>query len=343
MKFYDKRTHTAAEAALSGGEIGREEALRLAEEAPLEDLLYWANLIRKTFKGESVSLCAIANAKSGLCGEDCAFCSQSGRWATQGPVHGMRAPEEIAESARRAEESGADEFGIVVSGRGPDEKDFDGILSAVRAVRAACGLEVHASAGKLSGDQIGALKEAGVARVNHNLETSERFFPSICTTHTWRERARSIEEALSAGMKVCAGGIFGMGEGWGDRVDMTLALRELGVDAVPVNFLHPVPGTPLGDRPRMPALEALRIIALLRFLMPRAEIRTCGGREAVLGQLQSVMFHAGASATLLGDYLTTRGRPPREDIDLIESLGLKRRPPPRPRASAGEGPPGGRP
>jgi biotin synthase len=309
-------------AAICAESIGREEGLALARHASLEELMYHANAVRDHHRGGTVSLCAIANARSGLCGEDCAFCSQSARWKTGVPTYPLRAADDIADAASRAGAAGADAFGIVTSGRAPDDEEFEGLVECARRARTRSRIEVHMSVGFLTPERVRALREAGVTGVNHNLETSERFFPKVCTTHSWSERARCIETALGEGMAVCSGGIFGLGETWEDRVDLALALRSLGVKRVPVNFLHPVAGTPLEGRKVLSADEALRILAVFRFLLPDAEIRTCGGRELVLGSHQSKMFAAGASATMLGDYLTTKGRPAAADLDMIEGLGF---------------------
>ncbi len=319
----DPRTQELAEAALDGGGLGAGDGLYLAEESPFSDLLYHANEIRSHHRGDVVSLCAIANARSGSCPEDCAFCAQSEHHGTGSPVYGLRSGDDLAEAARKAQASGADAFCIVASGRGPEGREFDEFLDRVREVRDAISINLHVSVGRLDREKARSLRAAGVTSANHNLETSERFFPSICTTHTRAERARGVELLLEEGLAPCSGGIFGMGETWEDRVELALSLRSIGVRCVPVNFLNPVPGTPLGGRPVIPAREALRVLALLRFLLPDADIRTCGGRERVLGGLQSRMFDAGASSTMLGDYLTTTGRPAAEDIALIESLGLR--------------------
>lgn len=320
----DARTEDLGRAALEGGAVAREDALYLAERAPFRDLLYWAGEVRSRFRGGEVSLCAIANARSGACPEDCAFCAQSSHWRTGAPVHGLRSGDELAEAAKTAEAAGADAFCIVASGRGQGP-DFDRLLERAVRVRASIEIELHVSAGSLSRDEARALQAAGVTSANHNLETSERFFPSVCTTHGWRERVRGVELLGEEGLTPCSGGIFGMGETWADRVDLALALRELRVERVPVNFLNPIPGTPLEGRPVMAALEALRALAVLRLLLPGADIRTCGGRERVLGELQSRMFEAGASATMLGNYLTTGGRPAEDDLRMIASLGLTTR------------------
>ncbi len=312
-----------AEAALGGKQIGREEGLALAAHESLEDLMYHANAIRERHRGHTVSLCAIANARSGLCSEDCAFCAQSARWDTGVATYPLRAADDMAEAASRAGAAGADAFGIVTSGRAPDDSEFRGLLECAVESRERSGIDIHMSAGLLTGERLRELGGAGVTEVNHNLETSERFYPQVCSTHSWSDRARCVETALAEGISVCCGGIFGLGETWEDRIDLALALRSLGVKRVPVNFLSPIPGTPLAGRQPLNAREALRIIAILRFLLPDAEIKTCGGRELVLGARQSEMFRAGASGTMIGDYLTMKGRAAEEDLAMIEALGLK--------------------
>lgn len=314
-----------ADAAIRGELIGREDGLALARHDSLEEVMYHANAVRKAHGGDVVSLCAVANARSGLCGEDCAFCSQSARWKTGVATYPLRSGEDIARAVVRAEAAGADAFGIVTSGRAPDADEFKGLVQCALAARERSRVEIHMSVGFLTKDRLREFKGAGVTRVNHNLETSERFFPEVCSTHSWSERARCVETALAEGVDVCCGGIFGLGETWQDRVDLALALRSLGVKRVPVNFLHPVPGTPLAERGTLRPREALRILSVLRFLLPDAEIRTCGGREKVLGALQPFMFHAGASGTMIGDYLTTKGRAAEEDLEMIEALGLRTR------------------
>jgi len=318
----DKELSDLVQAACRGERIGREEGLFLAERAGQEELLDGANEVRRAHAGDVVSLCAIANARSGRCQEDCAFCAQSAHHSTDAPTYELRPARELVDAARRARDLGADAFGLVTSGRALSAADFGSLVDSARAVRDEAHIEVHVSVGSLSAGDVRRLSAAGVAGVNHNLETSERFFPSICTTHAWAGRVRCVETALGEGMAVCSGGIFGLGETWADRVDLLLALRGLGIRRVPVNFLTPIPGTPLGSRAPLSAAEGLRILALARLLMPEALVRTCGGRELVLGDEQPRMFHAGASGTMLGEYLTTPGRPAHEDIAMIAALGL---------------------
>ena len=316
-----------AERVLAGQALGREEALWITTTADFEELLYWANLLRERFCGNVVHLCSIINAKSGACSEDCKFCAQSARYHTSAPVHALVSRAEMTGAADAAAGLGADSFGIVTSGEAAckSRKDFDTICEAAAAVAESGRIGPCVSIGRLGAEDAARLKAAGVNRINHNLETSARFYPQVCTTHSHAERVATVKSAKAAGLEVCCGGIFGLGETWEDRVDLALQLRELGVGAVPINFLNPIPGTPLGGRARLPAREALRIVALYRFLLPDREIKVCGGREVTLRDLQSWMFRAGASGTMLGNYLTTRGRSPEDDLQMLADLGLTAR------------------
>jgi len=322
MPSTDGTVSHALAAIRAGRKISRLAALRLAK-APLADLMRGADALRRERFGDRVSLCAIVNARAGLCAEDCAFCAQSTRHAARTPVHPMRSAKTLLESARKARGMGAFRFGIVTSGRAAGREDAARVRGAVRAIRHNGPVSPCASLGALREEDARALRAAGLARYHHNLETSARFFPSICATHLWEDRVRTVRTAKRAGLEVCAGGIFGLGETWEDRVDLALALRELGVESVPVNFLMPVEGTPLEKRRPLRPPEALRIIALFRFVLPRAEIRVAGGRELALGQAQERIFAAGANGMMVGDYLTTRGRGIGDDRRMLERLGLE--------------------
>jgi len=313
-----------ADRVASGEKLGREHALWIAAAADFEELLYRAARLRERFCGNVVRLCSIINAKSGACAEDCKFCAQSARYHTSAPVHPMVSRADVTEAAESAAARGADSFGIVTSGESAckNRKDFNAVCEAAGAVAESGRIDPCVSIGSLRPADATRLKAAGVNRIHHNLETSERFYPEVCTTHSHAERVETVKNAKAAGLQVCCGGIFGLGETWEDRVDLALQLRELGVDAVPVNFLNPIPGTPLGGRALLPAREALRIVALYRFILPDREIKVCGGREVVLRDLQSWMFRAGASGTMLGNYLTTRGRSPEDDLQMLADLGL---------------------
>ena len=310
---------------LGGGDVSRDEADRLAgDETPLEELLAGAGALRAAYFHSRVKLCSVVNARSGICAEDCSFCAQSARWKAGVKRFEWIGEEPVAEAAREAKRAGATMLGIVTSGaRIENEEEFESILESVRRIGNESGIDICASLGALTAGRAESLGESGLRRYHHNLETSRNFFPRICTTHSFDERVMTVKAAQGAGLEVCSGGIFGLGEGWGDRIDLAYTLRELGVDSVPLNFLIPIPGTPLGSRPLLSPEEALRIIALFRFILPGSEIRVCGGREECLGDHQRRIFHAGASGTMVGDYLTRAGRSPTEDLEMISELGLE--------------------
>lgn len=322
MTFMNKTVSRALSTIRGGRKISRRTALSLAA-APLDDLLMGADALRCARAGARVTLCAIINARSGLCGEDCSFCAQSARHTAGAPVYPMRGVADILAAARRARAMKAARFGIVTSGRAAGRGDVGKACDAVRALRRMGGIIPCASLGEIGEADARRLRRAGLSRYHHNLETSRRFFSSICATHRWADRVRTVRAARRAGLQVCAGGIFGLGETWGDRVDLALALRRLGVDSVPINFLMPVRGTPLEGRRPLRASEALRIIAVFRFVLPRAEIRVAGGRGTVFGATQERIFAAGADAMMVGDYLTAKGLKPRDDLRMLRRLGLE--------------------
>ena len=283
------------------------QAVAEARGSDLTDLLQAAHALRLAGPGPGISLCAIVNAKSGRCTEDCAFCAQSAHHRAQAPEHPFIDPAEVARAARVMRDHGARRFGIVTSGLTPGEDEFELLLDSVRAV-AGLGMQADASCGLLDPERFARLKQAGLSGYHHNLETARSFFPSICTTHDYEDDVRAVRQALEAGLFVCSGGVFGLGESWEQRAELALTLRDLGVDNVPVNFLHPIPGTPLAHRPVMSPEEALKIVALLRFLLPGAHIRVCGGRRTVFGQERGLEpLSAGADGLMIGDYLTTKG------------------------------------
>jgi biotin synthase len=316
-----------AKRARSGECLSRDEALRLATDAPLEALLYHANRLRETFQGDSVHLCSILNARSGACSENCKFCAQSAHHTTGVATYPLVAEQQMVDAAHVAAESGSDRFGIVTSGESVAKSpaDLKRVCSAVRRIHDAGTIAPCVSIGTLSPSDCEQLKAAGIDRIHHNLETSERFFPQICTSHAYADRVATVRAAKAAGLQVCCGGLFGLGETWADRVDLARRLRELEVDAVPINFLMPLPGTPMADRVLLPPREALRLVALFRFILPTQEIKVCGGRDLVLRDLQSWIFRAGASGMMIGNYLTTRGRSVEDDLQMLADLGLRPR------------------
>jgi biotin synthase len=283
-----------------------------------------ASRLREQHFGRRVSFCVIINAKSGLCSEDCAFCSQSARAAAKTPHYPLVPKEELVDAARQAAAAGASRFSLVTAGRGVmSPKDQSAVLAAVVAIKEAVPIRVCASLGIVDRGFLAELKAAGLSRFHHNLETAASFFPEICTTHTYAERVATIEAAQEAGLSVCAGGIFGLGETLAQRWEMAQALDDLAVDAIPLNFLHPLPGTVLENRPLLSPLEALKIVAAFRLTFPERSLIICGGRQVTLRSLSPLLFAAGADSLMTGDYLTTRGRLPDDDRQMLADLGLE--------------------
>ena len=304
--------------------LTRAEALVLCDPASdLDDLMYWANALRRKWRGREVRACSIVSARTGACSEDCAFCAQSAHHRAAVSIADFLPPEKIAAAGRESRGWGSYALGIVTSGRAPDEKDLERIRRCLAALDAVPGLEKHLSIGAVDEAQLAKLKPLGLTCVHHNLETSRRFFPRICTTHSYDERLAAARAVKRQGLRLCCGGIFGLGETWEDRVDLALELRELGADSAPLNFLHPIPGTPLEKQPPLPPLEILRIIALFRLLLFRQDLSVCGGREANLRDLQALIFQAGANGLMLGNYLTTAGRSAAADLQMLADLGLR--------------------
>ncbi len=303
--------------------IDKHSAIALSHRkgAEVYDLFALANRVREKFRGNSVDLCSIINAKSGACPEDCSFCAQSAYSKTDTNVYPLLNKEKILDAAVSAKKYGVKRFCIVTSGKKPSNKELDEICHFISKIRG-LGLLPCATLGMLDIGQLRQLKDAGLNRYHHNLETSEHFFSEICTTHTYIDKIKTIEAAKSLGLSICSGGIFGLGESWEDRIDMAFALKEIGVDSVPLNFFTPVKGTALGERGFLNPLEALKIIAVYRLILPRMEIRVCGGRAVTLRDLNSQIFLAGADGLLLGHYLTTQGRNPEDDLQMIKDSGL---------------------
>jgi biotin synthase len=304
--------------------LTKDEALAVAR-LPLDDLpavIALAHRVRLAWCGPEVELESLINAKSGACAEDCAFCSQSAHFDTGVDVYPFLDLDEVRGAARDTAAAGATQFCIVVAVRGPSERLLGKVLEAVEAVRTDTGLEVAVSLGLLEPGQAERLAAAGVRRYNHNLETCREVFPSICSTHSYDDRVTTARRAAAAGLELCCGGILGMGETLEQRVDFAFELAALDPVEVPVNFLDPRPGTPLGDRPLLAPRVALQAVALFRLILPGAWIRLAGGREKVLGELQAMGLWAGANALIVGNYLTTLGRAPADDVALLESLGM---------------------
>jgi biotin synthase len=291
--------------------------------ADTEALLALAADVRDAYCGSRAYVEVIYNAKKGGCSEDCHFCSQSARFATEVAPEPLKSVDEFVQAANDALARGAGEFCIVVAVRGPSNALLDRVAAAVRVIKATTPLEVAVSLGILTDAHLEVLKAAGVDKVNHNLESSRRFFPMICTTHSYDERWETCLRVKRHGLELCCGGIIGMGETMGDRLDFLAALQELEPTEVPINFLDPRPGTPLAERSVIEATEALRYVALARLALPQALIRFAGGREITLRGLQDLGMRGGASGLILGNYLTTKGRSDEEDFAMLDRLGFE--------------------
>jgi len=316
---------TLADAVLGGHPLdeGAAASILEAEGAELTAMLAGAHRVREAVFGNRVETCAIINAKSGRCGEDCAFCAQSAHHRTDAPVYGLKRVDEMLAGAARAAREGAHCYGIVTSGtRIKAEGEWETLLETIRRIRQEHDVDPSASLGLLDTERAAQLAEAGCVTYHHNLETARSFFPEICTTHGYDEDLETVRVARAAGMRVCCGGILGLGESPAQRVELAFTLRELGVDSVPLNFLNPVEGTRLAGLRQLSPTDCLRAIALFRFALPRQRISVCGGREPNLRDLQSWMFAAGASGTMVGAYLTTTGRDREEDLRMIADAGF---------------------
>ena len=286
---------------------------------PLEELISIANATRKAGVGNKIEICGVINAKSGACGEDCKFCAQSSHYCTSIQEYPLKTQEEILAAARKAKDNGAERFGVVTSGNRLTREEVDVIAGAIRRF-GEIGIIPCASLGALSDEFFGILKDAGLTRYHHNIETSERFYSEIVSTHDYSERISTIASAKRAGLQVCSGGILGMGETWDDRIDMALTLRDLKVDSVPMNFLVPIKGTPMENAEKITPLDAIKAIALFRIILKNATIKIVAGRETVLKDFQAMMYTAGANGMMVGGYLTIAGRSVEEDRALITEV-----------------------
>jgi biotin synthase len=312
--------------ALSGDGVGREQALLVGtlDREELEYLFEGTTKVRETFKDKDVKICSIVNAKSGKCPEDCGFCAQSSKFETDSPEYGLMDPQQILAAAKEAEAFGSNEFSIVASGTAiEDRKELDTLIEAIKLIKAETKLETCCSLGLMNVADLKELKEAGLDRLHHNLETAQSHFEKIVSTHTYEQEVTAVRNAQEAGLQVCVGGIFGMGETYDQRVEMAFDIRDLKTQSFPINFLKPVEGTDLEGLEYIDTYEALRTIALLRLVMPKMDLFVCGGREEVLQNDQEKLFAAGANGILGGNYLTTKGQDPARDIEMIEGLGLK--------------------
>lgn len=287
---------------------------------PLSELISIADKVRREFAGAKLDLCSIVNAKSGLCDQDCKFCAQAGRYKTQASVYPLKTKEEIFDAARRAKDIGAERFDIVTSGDSLSREELKVICEAITEITKKLGIKMCASLGALGEEALKELKQSGLTQYHHNIETSPSFFHKIVTTHTFQDRVNTIKAAKSAGLRVCSGGIIGLGESMEDRVEMALCLQELNVDSVPLNVLVPIKGTPLETKQPITCEEVIRTISIFRIILKDKVIKIAAGRESVLKDFQALGFMAGANGMLIGGYLTIKGRSVEEDWKLAEEV-----------------------
>jgi biotin synthase len=313
-----------ADKALQGIIPEREEmkAVLNASDEQIPELVSAAFKVRHHYFGKRVQIHMLQNAKSGLCPEDCHYCSQSS--VSEAPIdrYPFLSKEQLLESAKRAKEAGAVRFCIVNSGRGPTDKEIREIAGVVREIKSQVSINICCSLGLMDEDKVQALKEAGVERINHNLNTSERHHPNICTTHTYRDRVATVNSVKAVGLSSCCGGIVGMGETDEDIMDLALSLRELEVDSIPLNFLHPINGTPFGGLNHLTPQRCLKILCLFRFVNPDKELRVGGGRELNLRSLQPLALYP-ANSLFVNGYLTTPGQEASETHRMIADLGFE--------------------
>jgi biotin synthase len=309
----------------SGKRLGRIEAEAILALGPehLPALLEAASDLRAAFRGNTLKTCAIINAKSGRCGEDCGFCAQSAHHATRIEAYPLVSPERMLSSARR-EEGHSKRFGIVTAGKRLKAEEIEAVRRTVERFGTSGLTQLPcASLGTLDEAELRSLAQAGLTRYHHNLETSQRFYPSICSTHSYRERVETIRAARKAGLETCVGGIWGLGESDADRIDLLYEIAELDPDSVPINFLVPIAGTPLQSREPIALWEAVKVIALARFIMPGKDIKLGAGRPEIFRDAQHLVFLAGANGMIVGNLLTVKGRQVADDLRIARDLGLR--------------------
>lgn len=310
---------------IGGQNVSYDEVVKLADIEEKEDIVELcnsANKIREFFCGKDVDLCTIMNAKSGKCTEDCKFCAQSAHYKTNVEEYELVSKEAALELARENEKEGVNRFSLVTSGRGPTGSDFEKILDIYEELNKEMKVDLCASLGILGYEQLSMLREKGITMYHHNLETSREYYGNICTTHSYDERINTINAAKEAGMVICSGGIIGLGESMGDRINLAFQLRDLGVKSIPVNVLNPIKGTPLENAESLSQEEILKTIAIIRFVNPKALIRLAGGRNRI-DEFGKNCFNAGANATITGNYLTTSGNKICDDKKMVSELNLE--------------------
>ena len=306
---------------VQGGSINRKEAVDLYG-SNLDELRLAANDLRTRFCGNSFDLCTIINGKSGSCSEDCKYCAQSVHYRTDIHEYPLMEAGTVLKEALYNEIKGVLRFSIVTSGRCLNDREVDMITEVYSTLSKNCSMSLCASHGLLTFEQLKKLKASGVSRYHNNLETSRRYFPEVCTTHSYEDKIRTIKDAFKAGLDVCSGGIMGLGESVEDRIDMAIELRNLGIRSVPINLLNPIKGTPTEGFPPITAGEAERIVATFRFILPDASIRMAGGRSLLRDNGKS-LFLSGANAAITGDMLTTSGTGISDDIKMLKGLGFE--------------------
>lgn len=314
--------HRIGDKVLEGEKITFTEAIKLLEtdRSGVVDLMAVANRVRHHFIGDKMDLCTLLNAKSGSCSEDCKFCAQSAHYNEECETYPLLEEEEIVQAAREVESKGGRRFCIITSGKRLGEKDFERVVAATRRISCETQLHVDCSLGSLSDEQASVLKEAGVERYNHNLETAPSFFGEICTTHSFSERLETLIHLKNNGFSICSGGIIGLGETPVQWLEMVFLLRDLGVDCIPVNILNPRLGTPLEHMVPPSPLELIKIIAIMRLIVPDVHLKLAGGREVNLRDFQATAFLAGVTGMIVGGYLTTGGRPVENDYRMLTDL-----------------------
>lgn len=316
-------TKSCMEKVLSGSTITFDDAERLLVCNDVYPLAECANVITRHFNGDTVDVEALINAKSGRCPEDCSFCAQSSFYDTGISKYPLLPTETIVENAQKAKEAGAMSFCLVCAYREPPEKEFEQICQTISEVRARVGIEVNVSLGFMTPDRAKRLRHLGVKRYNHNLEAAESYFSKICNTHSFSDRVNTAKIVKQAGLELCCGGIIGMGETPRQRLELAFSLAQLNPDEVPINILIARDGTPLQGSTPLSALEAIKTIAVWRFILPKTILKIAGGREVHLGDEERFALKAGANGIITGGYLTTGGNEPNKDIAMIREIGLK--------------------